>query len=415
MVVVMKKILVCLIFITIIICLNFNYRNRKSNKVIYSNLGFNYNKDIIYYYNKYVVTNNDCFLYEKKSDLFYKVGKISKGFQLEVSEINKSFFKIKNIQGDMYVYFKDVDKISNLDNSNLRHKNYILFNQNVVTGNVTNFYNENDGLIITVEKSFELPVLIKYDDKYGVLFGNQVLYVKKSDVTIKDNINTKMFNTSGISVLNYHFIYNDNDSSCNESICVSESFFRKHLSYIKENNYFTPTMRELEMYIDGMIQLPKSVVITIDDGKYLDNVKRLLEEYKLNGTMFLITGWFNIDNFKSDYLELHSHTNDMHDVGQCPVGQGGAIQCYSEDKILKDLDISRKKLNNTTYFAYPFYEYNNYSISMLKKAGFTMAFGGEYENGYKYIVPGIDKFRLPRWVIVNNTTMNNFIGYLNLW
>ena len=39
--------------------------------------------------------------------------------------------------------------------------------------------------------------------------------------------------------------------------------------------------------------------------------------------------------------------------------------------------------------------YNDYSIEQLKKAGFTMAFGGEYENGYKYVMPGINKFKLP--------------------
>ena len=42
-------------------------------------------------------------------------------------------------------------------------------------------------------------------------------------------------------------------------------------------------MKELELYIDGKLQLPKSVVITIDDGWRSKLGIELLNEYKLNG------------------------------------------------------------------------------------------------------------------------------------
>ena len=35
-----------------------------------------------------------------------------------------------------------------------------------------------------------------------------------------------------------------------------------------------------------------------------------------------------------------------------------------------------------------------------------MAFGGPNEGGKARVVPGIDKFRLPRYVIWNNTNLN---------
>jgi len=96
----------------------------------------------------------------------------------------------------------------------------------------------------------------------------------------------------------------------------------------------------------------------------------------------------------------------MHKAGDCPYGQGGGIQCLSEEYIQNDLKKSREKLNNTTYFCYPFYEYNNYSISQLKKAGFTMAFAGYYANRQLKASPGIDKYQIPRYVISNTTTVN---------
>ena len=80
---------------------------------------------------------------------------------------------------------------------------------------------------------------------------------------------------------------------------------------------------------------------------------------------------------------------------------------------IEDLKKSREKLNNTTYFCYPFYEYNEYSIKMLKEAGFTMAFIGESTRSDNLVHVGSDKFRLRRFVIANITTINGLTDYFN--
>lgn len=366
-------------------------------------------------YNKYVITNKESKIYDKEMN---EIGHIGSGVELTLDSIKDEYYLITNLDDQYYIKYTDIDKIDNLSNINTeRYKKYIPFNENIKTTDKTELYDKDNNLVVSLNKEYSLPIIVKDNNRYGVEYNDQLLYVNKDSGKVIDNHNTDNTNIKGIPVLNYHFVYMDGDTSCKEVICHSETFFRKHMNYIKENNYFTPTMNELEMYIDGKIRLPKSVVITFDDGRYLDNARKLLEEYKLNGTFFVISGWnwpVNLEEFKSDYLELHSHTHNMHDLGDCPTGQGGAIQCWSEEKIQKDLRLSREKLNNTTYLAYPFYEYNNYSIEQLKKAGFTMAFGGEYENGQKYVKPGIDKFKLPRWVMVTYTTMNDFTSYLTL-
>ena len=67
-------------------------------------------------------------------------------------------------------------------------------------------------------------------------------------------------------------------------------------------------MKEFEMYLDKEINLPKSVLITIDDGWRTQIVEELLEEYQLNGTIFLITSWFKEIDWlnNSEYIEYHS-------------------------------------------------------------------------------------------------------------
>ena len=134
---------------------------------------------------------------------------------------------------------------------------------------------------------------------------------------------------------------------------------------------------------------------------------------KIYATIFLVTSWaYEPEFYKTEYIELHSHSHNMHNTGTCKTGQGGGIQCLSEEEIQNDLKISREKLNNTTYFCYPFYEYNEYSIRMLKEAGFTMAFAGVMSSdGYSYV--GIDKMLIPRLTLNAYTTYKMFVSYVN--
>ena len=279
----------------------------------------------------------------------------------------------------------------------------------------TEFYDENGNLVYSFNEGYSLPIIIKDTDRYGVEFNNRLLYIKSDEGEVINNTNTDKHNASGVGVFNYHAFYDENDpsDSCPTVICHSKKQFKEQLDYLKENNILTLKMKELEMYIDGKLQLPKSVLLTIDDGGRDKIAVDMLTEYKMYATIFLITAWYDPSTYyKTDYIELHSHTNNMHNTGVCPGGQGGGIKCLSEEEIQTDLKTSREKLGGSTYIAYPFYEYNEYSIRMLKEAGFTMAFAGEWDKSDNLVHVGSDKFRLRRFVIVTYTTIKGINEYL---
>lgn len=369
------------------------------------------------HYNVYVKTNKEADIYNENEEI---IGKIANNieFSLEKLEINKDtkYFKIKDFE-NTYIKYQDVEMIETLSLLDARYKNYIVFNQNIVTNDKTVFYDSNNNLVYEFNKSFDLPIIIKDTDKYGIEYNGRLLYVKKEDVKeIKDNYNTDLNNASGVAVLNYHAFYDENNATevanCPTSICHSKKQFKQHLDYFKENNIFTLTMNEMEMYVDGKVQLPKSVLITIDDGGRTEHAVDMLTEYKMNATIFLVTAWFDPEEFyKSEYIELHSHSHNLHNGGECPGGQGGAIKCLNRETLLEDLITSRELLNNTTAFCFPFYEFNEYSISVLKEAGFTMAFIGE--RGDMLVKVGDDKFRLTRFVIHKGTTMYALDNYFD--
>lgn len=376
-------------------------------------------KGINNHYNEFVKTNKESMLYNEE---YEEAGKIGKNVELTLNDIqvdkNTKYFPIKNLEG-YYIKYQDVDKIEKLSEVSDRYKNYIVFNENIITNDDTSFYDGDDNLVYTLNESFNLPIIIKDDNKYGVEFNDRLLYIKKDDVKeIRSSENTDKKNSSGVAVLNYHAFYDENNAeekaNCTTEICHSKKQFREQLELIKEKNMLTLKMNEVEMYIDGKVQLPKSVLITIDDGPKTKIAVDMLTEYKMYATIFLVTSWFDEDEYyKTDYIELHSHTHDMHDGGQCPGGQGGGIKCLPEEEIQKDLKQSREDLDGSTVFCYPFYEYNDYSIKMLKQAGFTMAFIGESAKSDNLVHIGSDKFKLRRFVIVTYTTLSDLTKYFD--
>lgn len=406
-------VLLIAIFAVLFTMLNKNKGTSKKNSIFKNAIS-----EIKEHYNSYVKTNKEATLYNKDEE---EVGKIGKDVELSLEEIDidsdTKYFNISDFDKEYYIKYEDVDKIDKLSETDDRYKNYIVFNENILTKDFTNFYDKEENLVYSFNKSFDLPIIIKEGNKYGIEFNNRLLYVLKDDVTdIKESNNTDKTNASGVGVLNYHAFYDENDSeekaNCNTEICHSKSQFKSHLDYFKENNILTLKIEELEMYVDGKIKLPKSVLITIDDGGRTEIAVDMLTEYKMYATIFLVTSWFNPeDYYKTDYIELHSHSHHMHETGACPTGQGGGIQCLSEEEIQNDLKTARELLNNTTYFCYPFYEYNEYSIKMLKQAGFTMSFIGESNSSDNLVHVGSDKFRLRRFVIVTYTTLNDFDKY----
>lgn len=414
-------ILIIVMFILFFISSFFIYDRIQKNKILkLEEFRSKTKQEISTHYNKYVKTITDATLYKLIDSKYIESGSIKNNQELSLAEMEityaTEYFKISSFDDEYYIYYKDVEVLDKLTVYPNRYKQYILFNNNIITTDVTNFYDDNNNLLYTFNKSFNLPIIVNKKNMYGVEFNNRLVYIKEQDVKeIKQSNNTEKHNTNGVAVLNYHFFFDETMASerleCNQHICLSKSLFSNHLKYIKDNQFLTLTMNEFEMYMNEEINLPKSVLITIDDGWRSELGVKILEENELNATIFLITSWFEEINFLNDskYIEYHSHGDKLHDQGVCPGGQGGAIKCLNKDKLLEDLALSRKKLNGSTAFCYPFYEYNNYSINSLKEAGFTLAFAA----GFKKATPSADKFQIPRYPIYNNTSVEQLKKYIN--
>ncbi len=360
------------------------------------------------YYSTSIVTLNKKVLYKRENEEFVKSGVVNSSIylSLEEDEFSKDgYFRIKNTS--YYIDYKNIKK-EELKEEKTTYLNYIPFNENVKVTNPKFYLDEK--IVFSILGEYEYQVLVKEKSYYGVLVNNKLYYLKKEDCSFYKNKNTNLKATNGVAVLVYHYTYDSNSAEdkkgCPSIICLSDKQFDSHMKFIKDNNFYTATLNDLEMFIDGKIRLPEhTVVITVDDGAYVPKTIEILEKYDLHATLFLIGEFKRITGFdyNSPNLEIHSHTDNLHYTGACPGGQGSPLKCLAKDKILADLKKSRESLNNTPYFCYPFFEYNDYAISLLKEAGFRMAFAGHRMK----VRVGANKYKLPRYGIINTTSTSD--------
>ncbi len=418
------KIVIFLFFLIVLLSILFVFRKEITSFVDKIKEGSKETIKEVINYNDYffdtVKLKEDKTLYKLEDNKFLEAGLIKKDLVLELIETEnneKGYFKLKDF--DFYIDYKDLEEYINTEEeetSSPTYTNYVPFNESIKTKEKTNFY-LNDNLEFTLNESMDFPIIIKDTNYYGIIYRDKLYYIKKDEAEVYKNNNTNLKYTSGIAALVYHYVYDSSDieeaekcKSWNTTICLSDKQFKEHMSYLKDNGFYTATMNDISLFIDGKIRLPeKTVLITIDDGYFTKASIKVLEELNMHATIFLIGVVGNPDNYKSPSIELHSHSYDMHKTGVCPGGQGGPIKCMARDKILEDLRKSREQLNGSTVFCYPFFEYNDYAISLLKEAGFEMAFIG----GRTKIKVGSDKYKLPRYGIINTTYVSDIKKIVN--
>ena len=358
-------------------------------------------------YSENVVISKEINLYKLENKKYIKSGKAFKNviFNLEDNDNLDGYYKIKN--SDYYLYYTDFVETTNTNDD--RYSNYIYFPSEITTKEDSKFYNSDGVEVFTLKDGIKLQVLENFADSYGVVLFDRLVFIKKNSISSVDELKDTAEVAEQVPVLNYHFIYLEGES-CDEMICHPESQINEQFAYLSANKVFTLTTKELGQFISGEIRLPKkSILLTIDDGARAEKFIPFLEKYKINATLFLVSSWYPKETFASNYLELASHTHDMHTNGVCPMGQGGGIRCLSEDKIQADLKASRETLNNTEAFCYPFYEYNDYAVEQVKKAGFKLAFIG----GNKMVTKDTNPYLIPRYVIYKNTGLSYLKNLLN--
>lgn len=274
----------------------------------------------------------------------------------------------------------------------------IFFIFKITTKNQTNnenLANQNTNTTNSVEiatqaKEPEIPEVQKINEQRK----------KCSEITTKRNL----------PVLMYHFFYDEQAGETGADNNFMEIHdFEEQIKYLADNNYYVPTWKEVEDFVNGKIGLPeKSIIITVDDGdeSFFRLAVPVLEKYNFYATSFLITSWYAdcINNYKSPIIDFQTHSHNMH----IPGSDGkGAFLTLSYNDACNDLNTTRSIIGeNCIVFCYPFGHYNENVKKTLKDCNYTLAFTTKYGR----VSPGMDCYELPRIRMSKGDSINSFIN-----
>lgn len=216
---------------------------------------------------------------------------------------------------------------------------------------------------------------------------NNLSVVTSSSPAEQVFLHNKQYKNNSIPVLMYHHIISNDEAEVfrNNNYVITEQQFDKQMRLLYNNGFYTITPVELEEFLYSKRSLPeKSIMITFDDG-YLSNyiyAYPILKRYGFKATIFLITEYtinqsqpdfeyLNRDHIKasSDVFNFGSHTHSLH----YQENNKSLLLTKPVEIVKGDLEYS-KEFITANCFSYPFGQYHDTIISLLKESGFKIAF-----------------------------------------
>ena len=217
-------------------------------------------------------------------------------------------------------------------------------------------------------------------------------------------------NANSAVILLYHRFGESNYPSTNTAL----STFKNQMNYLKVNGYNVIKLSKL----CSMVKLHKKiagndVAITIDDG-YRSTLKavKVLKRHHFPATIFLYTdayngGWPAFLSWK----DINQIIKDpLFDIGNHTAAHS-RLDEMTKTQIVDQIDSARKSIKEhtgkyTSLFAYPYGDYNEATVSLIKKFDFDCVFsqdvGAVDGQTDPYLIPriamtGID-IRLKRFI-----------------
>lgn len=202
----------------------------------------------------------------------------------------------------------------------------------------------------------------------------------------------------------------EKNNSGNNLIVDLEKFDRE-LKLLQMMGYKTMSLEDFYCWKNGKCNKKhKSVLITFDDG-FLNNYDyafNLLKKYDMKAVVFLIGSYTKKNQFmnletiskaRKNYpnIEFASHSYDLH---------------YHGVKTYEMVDFDAKEMKNiidTTYFAYPFGDYNDEYIKALKDNQYKMAFTFGPKREHRKSDLKDDNYKVPRLNISNDMSYLKFL------
>lgn len=223
-------------------------------------------------------------------------------------------------------------------------------------------------------------------------------------------------NNEGVPIVMYHSVVDILSTNQSDGLKITKDNFVAQMKYLKDNDYHTLTMDEINDFLTNNKPIPKkSVALTFDDG-YADNysnVYPILKNYGFKATVFVVAksidGGANyltsaqLKEMQQNGMDIESGTDENVRLGNLTSAK--QLESLKDSKTILET-LLNKKVN---YVSYPFGSYNSQTLVEVKNAGYTL--GLSRDGKWTYKTDG--QFKLSRVYIGPKHTEIDFENRIN--
>lgn len=207
--------------------------------------------------------------------------------------------------------------------------------------------------------------------------------------------------TIKVPILMYHHIRIGVPLTENLSFDYSilPEIFEQQLSFLKNNGFQTISLNDLYDSLQNNTPLPpKSIILTFDDGyrDFYTYAFPLLKKHNIRAVVFYPVNYSKFPAYMNWNMLAEIHNSGLIDIESHTLEHPVLTQIdFNEARreIFESKQILEQKLNKkVSYFAYPYGEYDQKIINLVKEAGYNLAFGAVSATNFQKS----EQFTLPR-------------------
>lgn len=357
-------------------------------------------------------------------DTKFLVGYLYPNVPIEYVSETKDYYTISLQEGIFYIEKDNVvlhDKVTvqDIKTTNNTIESIVSLEKEILV------YTEMDNNAQPLAKLLEnmrYLIIGQIDDWFVIRIGNSAGFVEASNVE-KDK---------GVPVLVYHHVvpeavlgkYKD------ASTTVTAEQFEEQMKYLVDNNFTILSKNEFQNYLNGQLILPKkSVLITFDDGllSTKEYAYPILKKYNIQALQHIISArkdrqegfqkfdpeadlqYMTDDELAetADIFSFEAHTFNLHTLD--PQTNRSKLINAVPGELRDDLRQNLEDIPTATTFSYPYGQYKEETIQILKELNIKLAF--TTESGYAQI--GDDPYKIKRLAPTQQTSMEDFSNILN--
>lgn len=197
----------------------------------------------------------------------------------------------------------------------------------------------------------------------------------------------------------------------NKKAEITPDVFLAHAEKLCGLQYKAVSMDDVYCYVRGTMHLPeKSVHLTFDDGysDFYSEAFPIIKEYSLKATAFLITSRVGLMGYMS-----WEHIRQIQEAGNVDFGSHSHTHARyflaepDSEELYKDLIISKRLISEhlhkePVHFCYPYGQYDDRYVRIVKEAGFvtglTLDYGVNCKDMNPYLLKRVEPDSSDNWL-----------------